>query len=543
MIQFPLGLKAHKKFNNSGRAFVADIEAGCVFEVNDVISDILDMCENSTTAEVEETLRLKYQVSEIKDAFSYLYQLQMAGILFHKEPVINQKCIGFSGKIVVSPNFLHRLDQKSFLTRVAYHQLFRALSQRLEVFIPITHTEGLPTHFDWEGVTPLEIPTEAGQNVIGYYPENCHGMLSLPHSTDHDVSLAYSSRIPTIFYVSSAESNRQLILDKCFLLRECDVLCVDSWWLKDYLSQFAPDTEKIVVLPVGVDGDVYTLKDAQESKLMLAEAFANARMKSDPIILLFMPNARDEHRNLVHLLAHRHPECLFIVVGGMNRSQLGRECENIEDFHVEDITDYQALPVIYNAADLGYYAAVPGANAFYLSSALCCGTPMIISGEHDNRTLQECGAYLHIPANSTPAETADIVSKSLSTLLADPSVLAHYRDVAIRKGKSFTWEAVAKALENQFISLQERVPEVESTLTQFPSFFQYHYDTIQGKTIPAAYERPEFTSEDVKSAIVKELMRTHSINQASVILEHICESSSTAEEIRKYLSIGRMRHE
>ena len=130
------------------------------------------------------------------------------------------------------------------------------------------------------------------------------------------------------------------------------------------------------MLPVGVDGDVYTLKDAQESKLMLAEAFANARMKSDPIILLFMPNARDEHRNLVHLLAHRHPECLFIVVGGMNRSQLGRECENIEDFHVEDITDYQALPVIYNAADLGYYAAVPGANAFYLSSALCCGTPM-----------------------------------------------------------------------------------------------------------------------------------------------------------------------
>ena len=85
-----------------------------MFEVNDVISDILDMCENSTTAEVEETLRLKYQVSEIKDAFSYLYQLQMAGILFHKEPVINQKCIGFSGKIVVSPNFLHRLDQSRF---------------------------------------------------------------------------------------------------------------------------------------------------------------------------------------------------------------------------------------------------------------------------------------------------------------------------------------------------------------------------------------------------------------------------------------------
>lgn len=152
-------------------------------------------------------------------------------------------------------------------------------------------------------------------------------MLSLPHSTAHDVSLAYSSRIPTIFYVSSAEPDRQLILDKFFLLRERDLLCVDSWWLKDYLSDFAADTEKVVVLPVGVEGDVYTLKDAQESKSTLAGAFENERMKSDPLILLFLPNASYENRNLVHLLSHNHPEFLFIVVGGMNNSQLDHHAD------------------------------------------------------------------------------------------------------------------------------------------------------------------------------------------------------------------------
>jgi len=543
MIQFPIHLKAHKRFNDAGHTFVADIEAACVFEVDEIVSDVLDICEGSTTTQVKAALLSKYQESEINQVFAYLFQLQMAGILFHKVPVINQACIEFSGKIVVSPSFLYRLDQKSFLTRIAYHQLFRALSQSLEVFIPITHTEGLPTHFDWEGVMPLEIPTEAGQNVIGYYPENCHGMLSVPHSTDHDISLAYSSRIPTIFYVSSAEPDRQLILDKFFLLRECDLLCVDSWWLKDYLSQFAPDTEKIVVLPVGVDGDVYTLKDAQDSKFRLAGAFANARMKSDPILLMFLPNASDEHWQLVHLLAHRHPECLFIVVGGLDRSQLAIDCENIEYFHVEDITDYHALPVIYNAADLGYYAAVPGANTFYLSSALYSGTPMVISGEHDNEVLKDFGAYLHIPANTPPVETANIVSKSLSTLLADPAVLAHYRDVAIRKGRSFTWDTVAKALKKQFLSLQEKLPKTESTLTHLPSFFQYHYDTIRGKTSPAAFERPVFLREDVKLALAKELMQTHSSNQVSVVLERISEDASTAEAIRKYLSIGRMPHE
>lgn len=544
MIRFPIDLKAHKRFTHSGHDYVADIEAGCVFEVNNIVSDILDMCEGATTAEIKAALRSKYQDAEINAVLRYLFQLQMAGLMFHRTPTINYEQTEFSGKIVVSPSFLYRLDQKPFLTRIAFHQLFQALSKRLEVFIPITNTEGLPTNFDWEGVTPLEIPAEAGQDLIAHYPENCHGVLSLPNSTDHDISFAYSSPIPTLYYVSSAERNRQLILDKCFLLRECDMLCVDSWWLKDYLSQFVVDTEKIVVLPMGVDGDVYTLKDTQASKNKVAEAFGNARMKSDPIILLFLPNASDEHRQLVHRIAHRHPECLFIIVGGLDRDQLGSPCENIESFQVEDFTDYQALPVIYNAADLGYYAAYPGANAFYFSSALSCGIPMLISGRHPKTPMQELGAYLHIRVNTPAAEVADTVSPSIRTLLDDQALLARYRDVAIRKGRSFTWNAVAKGITNHFISLQQFSPEPEPTLPNFRSFFQYHYDTVEGKMIPAASERPDFFPEPVKLAIAKELMQTHSINQVSVVLERICQEASTAEDIRKYLSIGgRTPHE
>lgn len=368
-------------------------------------------------------------------------------------------------------------------------------------------------------------------------------MLSLPHATAHDISLAYSSRIPTIFYVSSTEPDRQLILDKFFLLRDCDLLCVDSWWLKDYLSDFVPDTEKVAVLPVGVEGDVYTSKDAQESKLTLAGAFQSERMKSDPLILLFLPNASYENRNLVHLLARNHPEFLFIVVGGINHSQPGSHYENVEYFQVEDIIDYQALPVIFGAADLGYYAAVPGANAFYLSSALYSGVPLIISGAHDNSMMENLGAYIQIAANTAPAETAEIVSKSLVSLLKDQSLLARYRDLAIRKGRSFTWESVAKTIKNHFISLREGLLQTESTLTNLPSFFRYHYDTIQGKAIPVAYERPDLMQEAVNVAIAKELMQTHSRNQVSVALNHMCKDKEMAERMLTYLTTERNEHE
>ena len=543
MIQFPIGLKSHKKFNDAGHTFVADIEAGCVFEVNNIVSDILDMCENATTTEVEAALRLKYQVSEINEALDYLYQLQMAGIMFHGMPRMNQEQTGFSGQIVIAPGFLNQLDQKPFLTRIGYHHLFRSLSKELEVFILISGTENIPTNFDWGGITPLEVPTLSGQDFPRYYPDKCAGVLSLPHASVHDVPLAYSSRLPTIFYVSSAESNRQLILDKLFLLRDCDLLCVDSWWLKDYLSQFVPDTEKIVVLPVGVDGDVYTLKDANESKLMLAGAYENERIKSDPLILLFLPNASYENRNLVHLLARTHPEFLFIVVGGMNQFEFGSECENIEYFQVEDITDYEALPVIYNAADLGYYAAVPGANGFYLSSALYCGTPMIISGEYENSALNDLGAYIQIAANSTPAGVAETISKSLISLVTDESLLARYRDQAIRRGRSFTWTSVAKTIKNHFVSLKGQLPEREVALPTVPSFFQYHYDTIQGKTSPAAHERPTFAREGVDIALAKELMQMHSHNQVSVALNHICKDKEIAERMFTYLTTEGKEHE
>ena len=181
---------------------------------------------------------------------------------------------------------------------------------------------------------------------------------------------------------------------------------------------------------------------------------------------------------------------------------------------------------------MGYYAAVPGANAFYLSSALYCwDCRLIIAGEYDNSALKDLGAYIQIAANTAPAETAEIVSKSLISLLKDESLLAQYRDRAIRRGRSFTWTSVAKTIKNHFVSLREQLSEKESALPNPPSLFQYHYDTIQGKTSPAALERPSFAREGVDTAIAKELMQMHSRNQVSVALNHICKDKETTERM------------
>ena len=168
---------------------------------------------------------------------------------------------------------------------------------------------------------------------------------------------------------------------------------------------------------------------------------------------------------------------------------------------------------------------------------------MIISGEYDNSTLKDLGAYTQIAANSTPAGAAEIISKSLISLLTDESLLTHYRDQAIRKGRSFTWTSVAKTIKNRFVSLREQLLEKEFTLPNPPSFFQYHYDTIQGKTSPAALERPSFFREDVDMAIAKELIHKYSRNQVSVVLKHICKDVEMVERMLTYLTTERTEHE
>ena len=86
MIQFPRNLHNLHFFRQNGKQFVADLNAGVVIPVNDIVCDILNACSVSETDAIIEAIADKYGRSEIFEALAFLSKLSKMGLLFSSHP-------------------------------------------------------------------------------------------------------------------------------------------------------------------------------------------------------------------------------------------------------------------------------------------------------------------------------------------------------------------------------------------------------------------------------------------------------------------------
>ncbi len=94
------------KFKMNGKAVVLDVESSAVFNVDDLVYDILDYYEHNTLDEIIEKLNGKYEDASIKEAFLEITELKEKGMLFSedeyftaldnvlgREPVVKALCL------------------------------------------------------------------------------------------------------------------------------------------------------------------------------------------------------------------------------------------------------------------------------------------------------------------------------------------------------------------------------------------------------------------------------------------------------------------
>ena len=87
MIQFPRNLQNLHHFKRNDEQFVADLDAGVVIRVNEVICDILSVCEMQETDVILEKLVDKHgSRSEVHEALAFLSKLSEIGVLFSSDP-------------------------------------------------------------------------------------------------------------------------------------------------------------------------------------------------------------------------------------------------------------------------------------------------------------------------------------------------------------------------------------------------------------------------------------------------------------------------
>lgn len=551
MIEFPTKLNALHPFSHNPAAeidppketqYIADLTAGCVLEITPLIAEILSLCESKSNLEIRETLRSRFSDVEISEAYRYLWQLGGAGILFSGKAPRSDERKTSSNTVLVAPGFLYTLGRQSFVARLVCYQMLRTLCREMELHAPFFVEETdvtLPEDFDWEGVQPFPMPAGSAASYMSQCPVAYGGTLSLPASGFGDLVISQFASPPAVFYVSSGSFDLQSTLDKYFALRDGDRLCVDAWWIKERLSTLIPNPDKIAVVPTGVESELFQPMDTGGCKTELASAFRNDAIKNLPLVLLFLPNLSLENRAFVEKLAGLNPQMFFMVV--LCQASEGREwgLENIEVFPIADLDDYNSLPILFNAAALGFFPATPGNHLLPLMGALCCGVPMIVSGpEGLKTTMPSLGTYLSVERNQTVDETVGALSELMRKLSKDSAELARLKEWSREIGVAFGWEEMAKSVRELFTGLMDECSDIPPNPTSPVGFYQYRYDIVTGAVAPSAYERASGTPRDIDELLATDLLTGATSEGVQQVMEFLSTDSCAVKETFERLHSG-----
>lgn len=551
MIEFPTKLNALHPFSHNladeidpskEAQYIADLTAGCVLEITPLIAEILRLCESKSNPEIREALCSGFSDVEISEAYRYLWQLRSAGILFSGNAPRSDEGKTISNTVLVAPGFLYTLGQQSFVTRLVCYQMLRTLCREMELYAPLFVDEtdvSLPEDFDWEGVQPFPMPTNSTASYMNQCPVAYGGTLSLPGSGIGDLVISGFASPPAVYYVSSGSFELQSTLDKYFALRDGDRLCVDAWWIKERLSTLIPNPDKIAVVPTGVDSEFFQPMDTGGCKIELASAFQNDSIKDLPLMLLFLPSLNLQNRAFVEKLAGLNPQMCFMVV--LCHASEGKEwgLENIEDFPIADLDDYNSLPILFNAAALGFFPATPGNQLLPLVGALCCGVPVIVSGpERLKSTMPSLGSYLPVEGNRTVDETVGALSKLMRKLLKDTDELRGLRERSREIGVTFGWEEMAKSLRDLFTGLMEERSNIPPNPTSAVGFYEYRYDIVTGTVTPSAYERASGIPRDIDELLATDLLAGATSEGVQQVVEFLATDSLAAKKTLERLHSG-----
>ncbi len=551
MIEFPAILNALHQFSHNLAAeddppreaqYIADLTAGCVLEITPLIAEILSLCESNSNPEIREILRSGFSDAEISEACRYLWQLSGAGILFSGKTSRSDGDKTFSNTVLVAPGFLYNLGRQPFVTRLVCYQMLRTLCGEMELHAPLFVEETdvtLPEDFDWEGVQPFPMPANSTTSYMNQCPVAYGGTLSLPGSGFGDLVISQFTSPPAVYYVSSGSFELQPTMDKYFALRDCDRLCVDAWWIKERLSTLIPNPDKIVVVPTGVDSELFQPMDTGDCKTELASAFRNEAIKDLPLVLLFLPRLSLENHAFVEKLAGFNPQMFFMVV--LCLASEGREwgLENIEVFPIADFDDYNSLPILFNAAALGFFPAILGNHLLPLMGALCCGVPVIVSGpEGLKTTMPFLGTFFSVEGNQTVDETVGALSELMRKRLINTDELGRLKERSREIGVAFSWEEMAKSVRELFTGLTEERSDIPPNPTSPVGFYQYRYDLVTGEIAPSAYERASGTPRDIDELLATDLLAGATSQGVQQVVEFLAPVSLTVKETLERLHPG-----
>ena len=550
MIEFPRNLHTLHQFKHNGQQFVADLDAGVVVPVNEVVCDVLNLCGTSETDAIIETLADKHGSRfEILEALAFVTKLSEMGILFSSYPSdIEAPQQNGRLKIYVTPGVFESRETTPFLLSIANHSLMTVLTQHADVYLALPETinnQEVEENLRVQGVQPIFFRNNRTFSPAKFIPKDCDGILALTPLTVGEQVFLKSNTIPVILRVSNetliSDAARNTFLERCAALKHFDAFACDASWTQDFFSDFVPDMRVFHHIPYGVDTSVFKPMDKTKCKHQLSQALGNEEILQK--LLVGVVPGLDLHETLRFLrkLRSANSDLNYLVI---HSSLMGDFTDEgyVNFFNIASQQDKEASPFIFNALDALVFPTILGASPLLLLEIVACGIPTVIWGHSIPKEMSGACRFVQVaPSLFDPVQLpVKSISQELKYLLKNPDEQRRLAQEGLEAVSAYTWEAAIQQILNLFRELRSR-PVRQSNPVQHRLLFRKHYNLVSGEIESEALElskapslgRPSLV--DVERGIAMALLEEHTPMEVRTVLQSICQEPERAEKILENL--------
>ncbi|MBI4384074.1 MAG: glycosyltransferase family 4 protein [Nitrospinae bacterium] len=256
-------------------------------------------------------------------------------------------------------------------------------------------------------------------------------------------SVAEKHRVPQRRFAENLKSVSKIISISAFTRRDlCDI--------------FGIPPEKVAVVPLGVDPDVFRPLDKNECRAYLRQKF---RLDGDYLLFVGTLETRKNLTALAEafrLVRSRHAGLKLVLAGGPGHG-FDKVREKIREWGVEDSVFYpgylegaEDLVRLYCGADVFVFPSVYEGFGLPLLEAFACGVPVAAS---DRAAIPETAGEAALQFN--PGQPEDIAAKILN-ILEDGGLAESLKSRGLARAGEFSWERTARKTLEVYESLRVR---------------------------------------------------------------------------------------
>ena len=546
VIEFPRNLHNLYHFKRNDARFVADLDAGVVLPVNDVVCDVLNACETAETNAILETLADKHgSRAEIHEALVFLFKLSKMGVLFSSDPSdIGTLHHNERPKIYVTRGIFESREPTPFLLSAANHNLITELAVHADLYLGLSETEKNRQEFEEslrvEGVHPIFFRDDRTFSPAKSIPKDCDGILALSPLTEGEQVFLKFNTIPVVLRLSNtaltSHEARNIALERCTALKHFDAFACDASWTETSFSDFVADMRVFHHVPYGVDTSIFRPMDKTKCKHQLSRALGNVEILQKPLIGVVSGLHPHETIRFMQKLRSANPNVNYLVIHSSLMDDFeSDECVNF--FNIASLQDKEASPFIFNALDALVFPTILGASPLLLLEIVACGIPTIVWGYAVPEEISGACRFVQISPSLFDSVHLPIesISRELKLLLENPDEQKRLGQEGLTAVSTYTWDAAIQRLLNLFSLLLCR-QTVQPQSTKHRLLFKKQYNLVSGDIESEALvlsKRP--ASIDVEQAIAMTLLEEQTPMEVKTVLASLCQDPERVENILKNL--------